>query len=163
MSINISESLDTNTSAATHKLHVPWTLWFHSSELDNWSIDSYEKLVTIETVEEFWLVFNNFHTFTNGMYYLMRQGHLPKWEEYTKPIHFLKYLVEKRQYLDLWMTLCKALIGETLLADVSSDQVVGIGLSPKFKNLIISLWTYCDTEPKINPDLPVDREKTIFK
>ena len=37
-----------------------WNLWYHS-EKDNWSISGYKKIYTIENVNEFWQLYNNWN------------------------------------------------------------------------------------------------------
>ena len=31
-----------------------WTMWYHSPESNNWTADSYKKIYTFSTIEEFW-------------------------------------------------------------------------------------------------------------
>ena len=49
-----------------HNLTTPWTLYYHSPSLQDWSVTSYMEVATFATVEEFWAVFGklpeaNFH------------------------------------------------------------------------------------------------------
>lgn len=146
-----------------HLLQSTWTLWYHAVDNEDWSIKSYQQLVDIESVEDFWIVFNNIPDFSSGMYFLMRKDHLPIWESYEKKMHFLKYRTSKKQFYQQWVDLCKALIGETISTD--SFQMLGASLSPKFKNLIIRLWTYHSSlsEINLNPALESAEEKPMFE
>jgi len=161
------DRIDKVPDLGVHILNTPWVLWYHSSDNNDWSIDGYQQIIEIGTVEEFWLTFNKIRDFTIGMFFLMRKDHLPIWESYQRPVHFLKYRSNKRQFYQQWLNLCKALIGETLLAksDSTSDvsEVVGVSLSPKFKNLIIKIWTHHTSLPELNPQLEIASETPIFE
>ena len=41
-----------------HKLLNKYTLWFHNPNDTNWQIDSYHKIITFTTIEEFWTITN---------------------------------------------------------------------------------------------------------
>ena len=40
------------------KLPCSWTLWFHSPAETSWDISSYQKVATIDTIEDFWNVYS---------------------------------------------------------------------------------------------------------
>ena len=65
----------------TNPTHTPWTLWYHSIEESNWTKDTYTKVVDIYSVEEFIKVFQQFSSFTKGMFFLMRKDIFPQWED----------------------------------------------------------------------------------
>ena len=140
-----------------HQLKETWTLWYHSSDGSDWTINGYEELVDLTSLEEFWLIYNRIRDFTGGMFFLMRKGYLPIWENYQKPVHFFKYITVKTNYINDWLNLCLSVIGETVCE--ASDQVFGVSISPKVRNLIIRLWTFQSTKPIINPDLKLPLDK----
>ena len=61
-----------------HKLHTPWVLWFHSLDDTNWTKDTYTKVAEINSIEEFLGVYQDFDTFTKGMFFLMRKDIFPQ-------------------------------------------------------------------------------------
>ena len=40
-----------------NKLNDTWTLWFHSNDDVNWDLNSYKKIASFNTIEEFWNIF----------------------------------------------------------------------------------------------------------
>ena len=146
---------------SVNRLNSRWILWFHNNTNNDWTIKGYEKLVEIETIEEFWTVFNTIKDFTNGMFFLMREGCLPIWESYRKKIHFIKYRADRRSYLERWTTLAKGCIGETITNE--PENVVGLSISLKFKSLIIKVWNYYPVMPKLSSDLKLDGENIVFE
>lgn len=144
-----------------YKLDDCWTLWYHELNNDNWTIGGYQELVDIETVDEFWKLYNTINDFSTGMFFLMRKGCLPIWESYKTKIHFVKYRTGKKFYMTQWMDLCKAAIGETITT--KSKNTVGISISPKFKNMIIRIWTFDDEFPSYLPELKIDAAHCMFE
>ena len=43
-----------NQDSQKTTLLYSWTLWYHSPESNDWSEDSYQKIYTFSTIEEFW-------------------------------------------------------------------------------------------------------------
>ena len=41
-------------------LNSSWDFWYHSTNDTDWSINSYKKIATISTIEQFWSVFDLF-------------------------------------------------------------------------------------------------------
>ena len=123
-----------------HPLFSTWSLWYHDKDNNDWSINGYQHIVDISSVEEFWMTYNRIPDFTSGMFFLMRGKNLPIWETFQEPIHFIKYKAEKRTFYKLWFDICKLLIGETITDNPS--RMVGVSLSPKFRNMIIKIWTH---------------------
>lgn len=123
-----------------HPLNNIWILWFHSTNSNDWTINGYEQLLTIETVEDFWILINNVSDFSNGMYYLMRKGYPPLWDD-AKNIHggAWTFKVEKRQLNPFWEELSCYCLGETICEQ--SNNIVGLSISPKIRFATVRLWT----------------------
>jgi hypothetical protein len=65
------------------KFKSSWGLWYHHNK-NNWKKNSFKLLCTIESVEEFWLVFNNWNKLgglLNNHFFLMKTGIVPIWED----------------------------------------------------------------------------------
>ncbi len=116
-----------------------WTLWFHSLETTDWSINGYEKIQTIKSISDFWIVMNNIDI-NIGMYYLMRNNTVPIWDH---PDNIGGYNYTFKCYINdtykIFINMCCLVLGETISLD--NDNVVGISTSPKSKNNIIRLWS----------------------
>jgi len=123
-----------------HKLNSSWVLWWHDLENKRYTLGDYEKIVEIATIEDFWIVFNAIPDFANGMFFLMRKGITPLWED---PINqqggAWKFKVRKDDANVVWLNLAMTLVGETL--SDQSEKITGISISPKYYNVTIRVWT----------------------
>ena len=66
-----------------YKLKNRWTFWYHSINDNNWKINSYHKLYSIENIYDYKIIedsFKNNHYY-NGMYFIMRNDIKPIWED----------------------------------------------------------------------------------
>ena len=74
--------MDTSTET---RLNTRWVLWVHKVNDSDWTIDSYERICEIDTIEKYWLIYNNWDEYLPkldmGIYFLMREGVFPKWED----------------------------------------------------------------------------------
>ena len=48
--------MDTSTET---RLNTRWILWVHKVNDPDWTIDSYERICEIDTIEKYWLIYNN--------------------------------------------------------------------------------------------------------
>ena len=63
-------------------LNNTWTLYFHDFMDSNWNRESYEKLVSIRTVREFWTIMTIVKDWLSmGMFFFMRDEIFPKWDD----------------------------------------------------------------------------------
>ena len=55
-------------------LNDEWVLWFHNPKDENWDLESYKKVVTLKTIEDFWRVHLLLDTkkIQEGMFFLMK-------------------------------------------------------------------------------------------
>ena len=146
------------------KLQDSWSLYYHSFDSDDWSIKGYQKLLTIDTVEEYLTMIDVLSDWTNGMYYLMRGEHLPIWEDPlnngagTWTFKFLKSSIGP-----VWCDYTTHCIGETLLQSgnktLQYNEVIGISLSPKSTFTTLKVWVQSGkTKSK---DFMLDKKKKI--
>lgn len=142
-----------------YNLNDKWILWYHSVDDNSWTIDDYYKIMEINTISDFWTVFNKISDFTIGMFFLMRANCLPIWETYDK-LHFIKCKNNKKSYRSQWDNLCKAAIGE-IITD-RPDKILGITISPRQKNVVIKLWTYETKIPKFNHIVDIKADQCLF-
>ena len=49
-----------------HTLNSNWTIWYHKSNDTNWNLESYIKLATLSSVEDFSIVYNSLKRLTMG-------------------------------------------------------------------------------------------------
>ena len=124
-----------------HKLHTPWVLWFHSLDDTNWTKDTYTKVAEINSVEEFLGVYQDFDTFSKGMFFLMRKDIFPQWEDESNiKGGYWSYKIGKSVAEKAWFELSCACIGECLTKKPQDMfNINGISYSPKINNVIIKI------------------------
>lgn len=122
-----------------YQLNDTWVLWFHDLNNNSWTLDSYIKIFSFDTVGDFWILYNNLNNIYNGMYYLMREGYPPMWD-HDKNINGAgwTYKVDKIYANEFWEKLSCFCIGETI--STKSKDVIGISISPKIKYVSIRIW-----------------------
>ena len=117
-------------------LEDTWILWFHDLQSTDWTINGYEKIGEIKSIEDFWTLYNNLD-FTIGMYFLMRSKYIPIWDDPSNingSSFTNRYVINDSQY---HFTMISALlIGENM-----NPVVTGISVSPKTKNAIVRIWS----------------------
>ena len=149
------------TKQQAHPLDGSWVLWFHPVDNEDWSLNGYEQIIEIDSIEEFWLTFNKIRDFSFGMFFLMRKGCLPIWETYDGNVHFVKYRSNKKFYYQQWLNVCKASVGETITDDPKT--IIGVSISPKMKTIIIRIWMTNTSMPYFLPDLNIKPEACLFE
>jgi len=133
-----------------HPLMNKWTLWFTkppSGKGDNWN-DLLKEIITFNSVEEFWGVYNNI-TPTSELalksdYHLFKEGVRPEWEDQQNK-HGGKWSYsfrEKRSVAidDLWLHVMLAAIGETLEAE-EDGEVMGVVVNVRKGFFRVGVWT----------------------
>ena len=154
----------------THQLNTSWTLWFHKYNDDKWGIDSYTKLCSINTIEDYLVTLNVLKPkyIQNGMFFFMRNEIEPMWEaEENKDGGCFSFKIYKQDLAETWKTLTTKLINESLLKNDDNHLLVnGLSISPKKTYSIIKLWIKGDTINDIKEinDIDVLKESTpIYK
>ena len=124
-----------------HKLHTQWVLWFHSLDDTNWTKDTYTKVAEINSIEEFLGVYQDFDTFSKGMFFLMRKDIFPQWEDESNiKGGYWSYKIVKSVAEKAWFELSCACIGECLTKKPEDMfNINGISYSPKINNVIIKI------------------------
>ncbi|KAI9825813.1 MAG: eukaryotic translation initiation factor 4E [Thelocarpon impressellum] len=141
---------DADNFNVKHPLMHTWTLWFTkppSGKGDNWN-DLLKEVVTFDSVEEFWGVYNNI-TPTSELalksdYHLFKQGVRPEWED-SQNKHGGKwaYLFKEKRAVpidELWLHVMLAAIGETL-EEEGDGEVMGVVVNVRKGFYRIGLWT----------------------
>jgi len=120
-------------------LATKWTFWLDSQKSKFTSKEDYEAglqiIFCVETVQEFWSVFNNIPTpsrLSNRVsYHLMRQNRKPLWEDRENENGGIyTYRCPKDKTNTVWQELCLAAIGEQFSV-IDGDDVVGISVQSR--------------------------------
>ena len=152
-----------------HRLKNNWTLWFHNPESDEWSENSYIKIYSFNTIEQFWSLFNKIPTLhlSTGMYFLMKEDILPLWED-SKNITggCWSYKVAKKEASQGYLDLLVATISENICPE-HPDIINGASISPKKGFCIIKVWNndsqYSDPKLLSSEINQIDISQTIYK
>lgn len=123
-----------------HKLSSSWSLYYHDLNNIDWTISGYNKLIEIDTIEDYRIVLNSIKDWNDGLYYLMRNPHLPIWEDdLNKNGGGWTFKIIKSNVQKFWADITAYSIGETISSDPSN--IVGISISPKAKFATIRVWS----------------------
>lgn len=122
-----------------YRLHTNWNLYFHHIKDIDWSFESYKHLYSFDSVCNFWRLYNNFPQHSLGMFFLMRDGINPLWEDpHNMNGGTFSFKIGKNQIKDAWLELSMAIIGESIFDQ--SEIITGISLHPKYNCYIIKIW-----------------------
>ena len=151
-----------------NKLKTNWNLYFHDLNSEDWTLSAYDKLITIETIEDYHIVFNNIKDWNDGLYYLMREGYPPIWEDkVNKDGGGWTFKILKNNINKFWTDITSYCIGETIMnMNMNDNSITGISLSPKYKYTTVRIWsndstgniTKFITDKNIN----IDFKETLF-
>ena len=129
---------------STHNtLNTSWVLWFHNPQDMNWEINSYKMIKKIDSIIDFWSVYNLLtdKIVENSMLFLMKDGINPLWEdEQNKEGGSWSFKYQKGNLSKNWTNFSINLLGEQLVEDVHSKLINGISISPKKNFCIIKIW-----------------------
>lgn len=125
-------------------LPTTYTLWFHSSSDNDWTIGSYHEIFSFSTPEEFWTVneaiLSKSKMLLNGMFFIMKQGIKPMWEDSRNSKGgCVSWKLEKPDVPSAWENMAALFITKDL-GDFNKFIPTGISISPKKNNNIIKLW-----------------------
>ena len=135
---------DTSRTNDFHMLSDNWSLWAHLPHDTDWSIKSYKKIYTTNTVEETIAVNETLPEILvkNCMLFLMRDGIKPTWEDpKNRNGGCFSYKIPDKSVYDVWKDLSYVTVGNTISKlDSFVNNVTGITISPKKKFCIIKIW-----------------------
>jgi hypothetical protein len=143
-----------------HILSDKWTLWAHLPHNADWSIKSYIKVFTFNSVEDTIAVTETLPSILveNCMLFLMREGIKPTWEDpKNRNGGCFSYKVSNKCVYSVWKDLTYLVVGNTISKQMAFvNSVTGITISPKKNFCIIKIWmTDClnQNPAVVTPDL----------
>ena len=120
------------------KFKYNWNLWFHSSNNNNWTLDSYIKLYTINNISSFWNIFNYHYNLLNGMFFLMKENINPIYEDkHNIKGGYWSIKINSHDIRETWLYLCMDLISGNL---EKKNIINGLSICNKRKFYIIKIW-----------------------
>jgi hypothetical protein len=124
------------------KFDNKWDIWYHSVKED-WTIKGYEKLYTINTIEEYWKLYNNWDelgSINNKHFFIMKNDIVPIWEDpNNKHGGCWSFKVAESSAQELWNDLSLHMVTETL--NSIDGDIIGLSACLKKNNSsVIKIW-----------------------
>ena len=127
-----------------YTLNDKWTLWLHLPYDTDWSINSYKKVTTFDTLEDCIILIENINKeiVEKCMLFIMKNNIKPIWEDPDNSKGgCISYKITTDYVYDVWKKLNYYLIGGTLINDEDIlNNINGISISPKKNFCIIKFW-----------------------
>tara|TARA_Y100000816_G_C26108168_1_gene589809 strand:- start:7878 stop:8423 length:546 start_codon:yes stop_codon:yes gene_type:complete len=139
-SIKTSDDLEVQTRELENK----WVCWAHLPHDINWTIESYIKIVQLNTVEDT-LTLNKTipdKMIKNCMLFLMKKDINPTWEDKRNMNGgCFSFKIANKHVPQVWKDLVCCVAGETISSDKNFlKDVTGITISPKKTFCIVKIW-----------------------
>lgn len=136
------------------KFKNKWNIWFHHTK-DDWSINGYRKIYTIETISDFWKLYNNWDKLggiNSKHFFIMKNNITPMWEdEENKNGGCWSFKIQEKEASKLWEELSLYLVSETI-SKIDND-IQGLSICLKKNNhSIIKIWNK-DTKNNNNKNI----------
>tara|TARA_Y100000741_G_scaffold344490_1_gene309113 strand:+ start:90 stop:614 length:525 start_codon:yes stop_codon:yes gene_type:complete len=142
--MELCQAMDNKLKETSNKLNSAWTMWAHLPHDTDWSISSYKKIMTFNTIEEILSLLEIIpeKMVKNCMLFIMRDETKPTWED---PINrnggCFSYKIFNKNVISIWNLLCYALIGESMSNNIDfCNSISGLTISPKKNFCIIKIW-----------------------
>lgn len=153
-----------------YKLSKKWTFYIHLQNTNNWDLDSYYKIMTIQNVYECIQLNNNIGSelLKKALHFVMKDDIQPIWEdEKNKNGGCFSFKIHNKDIEQIWKYFYYRLIGNSLMKNKDiMNYVNGISLSPKKTFCILKVWMENDTYRDASIFEPIrylDFKQCIFK
>lgn len=123
-------------------INIPWKIWYHSINDNNWDKSSYKELFLINNIHDFILIKDIFkqNHYQNGMFFIMKDNIFPNWEDPKNRMGgCLSFKVPSSNIIEQWDELSLRCLTENIMKD-NNEYVNGISISPKKEFNIIKIW-----------------------
>jgi hypothetical protein len=137
-------------------------VWFHDIYNNSWDLSSYKHFMNIESPKDFWGFHNNIDI-KKGMYFIMKNGIKPLWEDPSniKGAYYSLKADENIVYKD-FLEISIGFITNTLL-DKNNEYVTGVSVTKKNKFHVIKIWLKKDIDFNINSNYQLSNYDFICK
>jgi hypothetical protein len=120
-----------------------WTLYYHDTQDQNWTDESYKKVATLNNYKNLWATIKTIGSekFNNGMWFFMLDPHPPLWENNLN-IRGGSYCIKTGQNAsyEIYQKYIAAATLDLISNRPVENKIVGVSISPKKGFHIIKIW-----------------------
>jgi hypothetical protein len=129
-------------SIENFELKSKWVLWYHSTDNNDWSMESYKKVFEIKTYYDLLYIMKNLNNVASGMFFVMRDGIKPIYEDPKNMSGgYWSIRLMKRDSYDYFKKIVYYIVNENLMKkNEHNDKINGLSISPKINNCIFKIW-----------------------
>jgi len=153
------------------KLNSSWNVWIHENSNDDWSLESYQSIFTIDSVGSMWRFLSVFDNLDKNarQYYIMRDGITPIWEDNNNKHGaicsiMIDNVIKSNRFskgdlgVDAFSSICILVMNESFVR--KNQDINGLCYSIKSRSALIKLWVKdYELNKKYGEKLPI----TILK
>mgnify|MGYP001395530643 FL=1 len=126
------------------KLDHTWNFYLHLHDNNDWSIESYIKMLEFDNVEHAILLNDevNYDLIKKSMIFIMKDKVKPMWEdEHNRNGGCFSFKISNKDVEKVWKEVYFSLVGNSLTTEsYNYEKINGITLSPKKKFCILKIW-----------------------
>ena len=164
---SVSTTNDDNIKQNCTFLDNSYSLWFHNADQTDYSPESYNEILTFNTLQEFWYLdkFIKKDMIENGMFFIMIDQIMPIWEDKNNiKGGCVSWKVDRKFCYKFWIDC----VGHFIMKHLGNytNLINGVSISPKKNSSIIKLW-FKEEVDILNMQLPetfcMANDKVIYK
>ena len=124
------------------ELKSKWILWYHSTDNNDWTMESYKKVFEIKTYYDLLYIMKNLNNVASGMFFIMRDGIKPIYEDpQNMSGGYWSIRLMKRDSYDYFKKIVYYIVMEDLMRKSDHNRKInGLSISPKINNCIFKIW-----------------------
>lgn len=129
-------------SIENFELKNKWILWYHSTDNNDWSMESYKKVFEIKTYYDLLYIMKNLNNIASGMFFVMRDSIKPIYEDpQNMSGGYWSIRLMKRDSYDYFKKIVYYIVNESLMRkNEHNSKINGLSISPKINNCIFKIW-----------------------
>jgi hypothetical protein len=134
----------------------PWNIWIHKNSSKDWSLESYDNIMTINNVIDFWNFINNFNklNYMDYQFFIMNNNIKPTWEDpenRNAGAASIRLKLSDKNLLKVWEDICLYVFCDQICTEITT--INGISFNLKNDLVVIKIWNDTinnDISKKIN-------------
>jgi hypothetical protein len=135
---------ENETELQYHKIGHEWYVYYHLPFDTDWSLESYKKIFSFDTVEDALIILDEFNELTiqKCMIFIMKNTIQPTWEDpENRNGSCISFKIPYNNIYTTWKdTIMKIICNNISEKENMLDVINGISLSPKKKFSILKIW-----------------------